>query len=172
MQEASVKKNFIYSTSYQILNVLAPFITAPYISRVIGAEGIGNRNDEYKRSKIFWEIEIISVTTSLLSVLGWLFFILCSSKYKVYYIVLTIGIFASMLDISWFFEGIEQFKLEVIRNSIFKVIGIISLFVFVNSSDDLLLYVFITMISTFLSNLSLWPYMKKYLVIYIAFMHI
>ncbi|MCI7605933.1 MAG: oligosaccharide flippase family protein [Spirochaetales bacterium] len=194
MQEPSVKKNFIYSTSYQILNVLTPFITAPYISRVLGAEGIGiqsytqsiqqyflmfaalgtlsygareismNRNDVYKRSKLFWEIELMTVNTSLLAVVGWVILILFSSKYKVYYTVLTIGIFASMFDISWFFEGIEQFKLEVIRNSFFKILGIICLFIFIKSPNDLLLYIFITTVSTLLSSLSLWPYMKRYLV--------
>lgn len=40
-KESSIMKNFIYSTAYQVLNVLTPFITAPYISRVLGAEKIG-----------------------------------------------------------------------------------------------------------------------------------
>lgn len=69
-----------------------------------------------------------------------------------------------MFDISWFFEGIEQFKLEVIRNSFFKILGIICLFIFIKSPNDLLLYIFITTVSTLLSSLSLWPYMKRYLV--------
>lgn len=100
MKEPSIKKNFIYSTAYQILNVITPFISAPYISRVLGAEGIGiqsytasiqqyflllaslgtlsygareismNRNDEYKRSKIFWEIELMSIGTTLIALAG------------------------------------------------------------------------------------------------------
>ncbi|MDB8460405.1 flippase [Turicibacter sanguinis] len=37
----SLKKNFIYNIMYQILIMILPLITAPYISRVIGAEGIG-----------------------------------------------------------------------------------------------------------------------------------
>ena len=192
--QPSVKKSFIYSTAYQILNVLTPFITAPYVSRVLGAEGIGiqsytqsiqqyflmfaalgtlsygareismNRNDPYKRSKLFWEIELLTVSTSLLALIGWIFLIFFSTKYKVYYIVLTIGIFASMFNISWFFNGIEQFKLTVIRNAVFKILGIICIFAFIKSPNDLLLYVFITIVSTLLSSLSLWPYMKRYLV--------
>lgn len=194
MEQPSVKKNFIYSMSYQILNVLTPFITAPYVSRVLGAESIGiqsytqsiqqyfllfaalgtlsygareisiNRNDSYKRSKFFWEIELMVVGTTSLALFGWLVFILISSKYQIYYIVLTIGIFAAAFDISWFFNGMEQFKLTVIRNSIFKILGIICLFVFIRKPEDLLLYIFITAVSTLLSNLSLWPYMKRYLV--------
>ena len=37
----SVKINFIYQSAYQILNIILPLITTPYISRVLGAEGIG-----------------------------------------------------------------------------------------------------------------------------------
>lgn len=69
-----------------------------------------------------------------------------------------------MFDITWFFNGIEQFKLTVIRNSAFKIIGIVLLFVFIKSKDDLLLYIFITAVTSLLSNVSLWPYMKRYIV--------
>jgi len=37
----SVKKNFLYSVAYQMLVLIVPLITTPYISRVIGAEGVG-----------------------------------------------------------------------------------------------------------------------------------
>lgn len=194
MKEPSIKKNFIYSTAYQILNVITPFISAPYISRVLGAEGIGiqsytasiqqyflllaslgtlsygareismNRNDEYKRSKIFWEIELMSIGTTLIALAGWIILCFLTPKYRVYYIVLTIGIFAAAFDISWFFNGIEEFKLTVIRNSIFKIFGIILMFLYIKTREDLLLYVFITAATSFLSNLSLWPYMRRYLV--------
>ena len=37
----SIKKNYIYNLFYQSLLVLAPLITTPYISRVLGADGVG-----------------------------------------------------------------------------------------------------------------------------------
>ena len=193
-KKPSVKKNFVYSTLYQIFSVLTPFITAPYISRILGAEGVGiqsfttsnqsyflliaalgtmsygareismNRDDPYKRSKLFWEIELMTVGTSMVALLGWAVLILASAAYRQYYVVLTIGIFATLFDITWFFNGIEEFKLTVIRNTFFKVLGIVCLFVFIKDADDLLLYIFITSMTTLLSSLSLWPYMKRYLV--------
>ena len=192
MKNKSIRNNFLYSTAYQILNVLTSFVTAPYLSRVLGAEAIGiqsytqsiqqyflmfaalgtfsygsreismNRDDPYKRSKLFWEIELIVVATTSMAVLSSL--ALLWSKYRIYYIVLSIGIFASMFDISWFFSGLEEFKLTVIRNTIFKILGIICTFVFINQPEDLLLYMIIQMVSTFLSNLSLWPYLRGMLV--------
>ena len=41
MNQPSIKKNYIYRLAYEILNLIVPFITAPYISRILGAEGIG-----------------------------------------------------------------------------------------------------------------------------------
>ena len=41
MSEPSLKKNFILSTAYQILLFIVPFITAPYVSRVLTADGVG-----------------------------------------------------------------------------------------------------------------------------------
>lgn len=39
--ETNVKKNFGYQLSYQILLSILPFITSPYIARVLGADGVG-----------------------------------------------------------------------------------------------------------------------------------
>lgn len=37
----SLKKNFVYNIVYQILIIILPLITAPYIARVLGAENVG-----------------------------------------------------------------------------------------------------------------------------------
>ena len=39
----SIKKNFIYNLAYQMLVIIIPLITTPYVSRVIGADGIGTQ---------------------------------------------------------------------------------------------------------------------------------
>lgn len=81
-----IKSNILYNLCYQILVLIVPLITAPYISRVLGAEGLGTysyvssvayyffilvtlgltnygnrsiakcRDDKEKRSKTFWSI--------------------------------------------------------------------------------------------------------------------
>lgn len=38
---ASVKKNFAYQSVYQVVAIVLPLLTSPYISRVLGAEKIG-----------------------------------------------------------------------------------------------------------------------------------
>ena len=34
----SVRKNYIYNLIYQVMTLITPFITTPYISRVLGAD--------------------------------------------------------------------------------------------------------------------------------------
>lgn len=36
-----VIKNFIYNTGYQLLTIILPIITIPYVSRKLGANGLG-----------------------------------------------------------------------------------------------------------------------------------
>ena len=38
---ASIKKNFLFAASYQMINVLLVLITAPYVSRVLCAQQLG-----------------------------------------------------------------------------------------------------------------------------------
>ena len=37
----SIKRNYFYNTAYSILTVITPLITAPYLSRVLEADGVG-----------------------------------------------------------------------------------------------------------------------------------
>ena len=37
----TIVKNFIYNSSYQLLLICIPLILTPYLSRVIGANGMG-----------------------------------------------------------------------------------------------------------------------------------
>ena len=41
MEKNSIRVNYIYNLSFQIVAVFLPFITTPYISRVLGAGNIG-----------------------------------------------------------------------------------------------------------------------------------
>ena len=93
MEKKSVTKNYIYNLIYQVLVLVLPLITAPYISRVLGAKNIGiysytlsiseyfilfgslgialygkreiayNQEDKIKRSIIFWEINFLRIIT-------------------------------------------------------------------------------------------------------------
>lgn len=114
----SVTKNYIYNLLYQILLIMLPIITVPYVSRVLGAEGIGInaftasitqyflligtlgvslygnriisyvRDDINKRSKTFWQIFYLRLVTSLISVILYVIFIFNISSHYRFYLLL------------------------------------------------------------------------------------
>lgn len=54
MKKSRVATNYIYNVAYQILTFLTPIITAPYLSRTLGADNLGKYN--YTYSIVYWFI--------------------------------------------------------------------------------------------------------------------
>lgn len=192
MGKKSIKKNYFFNVSYQILLLLTPFITTPYISRVLGADGVGKvsyaesivsyfalfailgisthgqraisyvQSQKYERSVVFWNTKILEFFTSGLAFLAYLGLAIMK-KSGLIYIILSINILSVFIDISWFFNGMEEFGKSVLRNALFKILNIIYIFVFIKSKSDLAIYVFGLAIFTFLGNISMWWYLPRYI---------
>lgn len=190
-ERISIKKNYIYSLIYQLSIIIIPLITTPYISRVLNADGIGiysytvsivtyfsmfatlgvavygqleiasYRDNVGTRSKTFWEILVARTITSVIVCGIYIVFIILNNKYRTMYIILLLNIIATMLDISWYFQGVEKFKLTVTRNLIVKIMGTILIFLFVKKQTDLYKYALILQGTILIGNLTLWPYLKK-----------
>lgn len=192
VKKKSIAKNYLYNLFYQILVMIIPLITIPYLARVLGAEAIGiysytiaittyfilfgslgiamygqreiayAEEDITKRSKTFYEILFLRFITLTISILIFFFTFCQTGEYQTYYKILLLEIFAASIDISWFFQGLEEFKKTVIRNTIVKLISVILIFILVKSPNDLTNYIIIYVASTLLGNLSLWFYIPKY----------
>lgn len=190
----SLTKNYIYNLIYQLLIIVLPLITTPYLSRVLGADGVGIysytlsittyfvlfgslgvamygqreiayiRDDSSKKSIAFWEILFLRFITMAISLILFIFIFANGEKnYSLYYKILIIEIIANSLDISWFFQGLEEFKKTITRNIIVKIIGVICIFSFIKQAEHLWLYILIYVLSNLLGNLSLWLYLPKHL---------
>lgn len=192
-KESNVKKNYIYNLIYQIVVMILPLITTPYLSRVIGPEGIGIysytisivtyfilfgslgtamyaqreiayvQNDKNKRSKIFWETFLLRTVSLTISIIIFYFVFANNGEYSTYYKILLLEILANIFDISAFFQGMEEFKKVIKRNLIIKIISIISIFLFVKAENDIGKYLLIYSLSTLIGNVSLWFYLPKYI---------
>lgn len=189
----SVKKNFSYNIMYQILILILPLITAPYISRVIGAEGQGifsytysiaqyfvlfamlglnnygnrtiakNKKDKEQLSKTFWAIYFMQIITSCIIIIFYIFYIIFFVKeYKIYATIQLLYVISAIFDINWFFFGMEKFKFTVIRNTFIKIASVLCIFAFVKNTQDLIIYTIIMTGSSLISQLLLWPIVKKY----------
>ena len=194
MNTGKVVNNFIYNTLYQILVLIVPLITMPYVSRVLGVTNIGIFNYaqsiatyfiligavgttlygqreiaylHYKpeeRSKVFWEIEVFRIVTVIICTIFYIVVFCNFGRYTLVYEILIIEIAATAFDISWLFMGMEDFKLTVIRNTIIKVVGVICVFAFVRSVDDLGIYTACMTVPILLGNISLWFALRRYVV--------
>lgn len=56
-----MKKNFIYNIIYQILILILPLITVPYVSRVLGADGVGIYSYTYSIAYYFMIIAMLGL---------------------------------------------------------------------------------------------------------------
>ena len=189
----SIAKNYIYNLIYQMLTILLPLVTTPYLSRVLGAENIGiygytisivtyfilfgtlgvsmygqreiayKQSDKAARSKAFWEIIILRTITLSISIL--LFYLIYgrTGEYAVYYRILIIQLVANLFDISWLFQGIEKFDKTVVRNLIVKLLSLVLIFVVIKTPEDLWKYFAIYVGAELLGNMTLWLYLPKYL---------
>lgn len=57
----STKKNAAYNVAYRLFSVLLPLVTAPYLSRVVGTEGVGLYTDAWTISEIFCIIGMLGL---------------------------------------------------------------------------------------------------------------
>lgn len=188
-----VVKNFLYNVSYQLLIIILPLITVPYVSNILGSQGVGdyaftnsnmryfiifgmmgiglygNRQIAYVRENkeelqnTFFSIYSMQLITTTISFIAYLIFALVfsNSNYRILYIAQGINILGAMFDISWLFMGLEQFKKTVVRNTLIRLISLVSIFIFVKNSDDTVIYTIILGLSTFIGNLTFWVYIPK-----------
>ena len=179
-----VLKNYAYNLSYQLLLIILPIITTPYVTRVfssndlgtysffnsiatyfvllatLGVANYGTKEISGNRTiirKNFWGIYTLQLGATILSLT--LYILLCLTfslmQNPVAYI-LGLSLLSKGLDISWLFQGLEDFRKITVRNITVKLVGVIAIFLFIKSASDLYLYVFLLTIFELLGQLSMW----------------
>ena len=187
---SSIKKNFVYNTIYHIFLILLPVITTPYISRILGAEAIGQfsynyaiavvfvmfamlglsnygnrtiaerKDSQEKLSKSFWSIYSMQIVSGITVTIIYVLYTFFINNSSIAKIML-IHVASAIFDISWLFFGLEKFKLAALRSIIVKTIMTACVFIFVKNKNDLPLYSLIMCLSSLFSQLSLWPYVIR-----------
>ena len=71
-------------------------------------------------------------------------------------------IVSGIIDISWFYWGIEQFSVTVLRNVLIKILTTIGIFCLVHKSGDIYIYISLISLSSLLSQGYLWVVIYKY----------
>lgn len=186
-----VIKNYAYNIIYQVLVSIIPLIATPYVVRVLGADNIGAysytqsvttyftligciglnmygqraiaavQDDIEKRSSVFKELMIIRCISITITFVAYVFLLVGNSRYGRFYLFHSLTIIAAMVDISWFFQGLENFRITVIRNLFVKFGGLVLIFLLVKSRDDVYIYTVINTAAVLVGNATLWARIKK-----------
>lgn len=121
------------------------------------------QNNKGRRKKIFLELVIFRFITIGIATIIYYFFFIRIGEYSTYYKILLFELIAGAFDISWFFQGLEEFKKTVTRNIIVRTVSVALIFILVKTQEDLIKYIYIYSLADFIGNLSLWLYLPKYL---------
>ena len=188
---ASVKKNYAYNLISQLLTILLPVVTTPYITRVLGNENLGIFNyaqsivnyfilfgciglndysqreiaacggDRHRQSVVFFEVLLVRLVTVALSAGVYFGIIVRTADYPLYYCLFGLELLAALVDVSWYLQGNENFRSQTIRTIATRLVGLVCIFLFVKTEADLYVYILCCSGAILAGNLSLWLFLKK-----------
>jgi O-antigen/teichoic acid export membrane protein len=152
----------VYSYSYAISFYFMMFA-------LLGIGNYGNkaiasaRDNPEKLNKTFSSLLYIHVFFCVIALLAYYVFV-CTFVMNERFVLLIQGlwIFSALFDVSWFFFGMERFKVTAICNTIAKIVMTAFVFLFVKTTNDVWIYCLIMGGGTLCSQLVLWPLMKNY----------
>jgi len=109
------------------------------------------RNNPEEKNKVYSELFLINLISTILFTCVYLVIVFSINSYRenlYLYLVTGISIALNAFNISWLYEGLEEFKFMSIRNLVFKAVSFCFLIVFVKTEQDVLLYALVTVVGT------------------------
>lgn len=182
--------NIFYQGIYQLVLVILPVITIPIVSRALGPEGLGLynyinsimsyfllvagfgianygvreiarvRDDKKKLSKVFFELEVFNSLIGIFILFIYLFFSILMPNSKLF-IIQSLVIIGTIFDISWFFNGLEEFKSISLSTLIIKLVSFFLICIYIRDENDLIVYFVIQSVSILFSQIILWFFLRK-----------
>ena len=179
-------KNIFYVFLQQLVNTILPFLTIPYIARVLGVEQNGifaysltivnlfavffafgfavhganiiAQSKGKDRNITYIELQVLRIFFLLI---GCLLYLILLNFYSIPYsqtifLLQGIIILSFVFDNSWYYQGTGEFKKIVTRNIMVKLIGTLSVFIFVKNPEDLWIYILLINGSQLLGNIILF----------------
>ena len=192
----NIRYNFLMNFILTISNFLFPLITFPYVSRVLGPNGmgissfamsiisyfvilatlgsatygiracsqVGENKDEL--SKVTHEIIFINLITMIIS---YLFLCFCVYLFDGLYenkesiAIASFMILLNVCSVEWFYRGIEKYTYITIVSLLFKLIALVSSFIFIQKTSDYFSFILISVISLSGSGIINLLNIKKYI---------
>ncbi len=183
-EHKQLTRNYMFSLLAQACQLLGPMITLPYVSRILGVENIGLYSTSTamaayfvlaanfgssvygqkriaaggikERSDTFWSVFAFRAVPFFLSLTAWIVFALHQQSNQSLLLVQSISVVSVFFDITWLFQGMQDFRSTALRTVVFRILSVALIFLFVKTGQDTILYVLIELLCTALGNISLW----------------
>lgn len=194
MSKNRLKTNYIYMMLHRVVLYVMPLAVTPYLSRTLGAEGIGiysyaysivyyfsmcgmfglsvygNRaiamvsHDREEMSKVFWSIYCVQLFTSGIAMVAYLVYSMFIAGDTAIAVLFLPYVVSAAIDIQWLFFGMERFDLTVTRNILVRIFTFVLVLFAVKEPEDIYKYVIIMSVSVFISHFPLWIMLKRYVI--------
>ncbi|ONG00494.1 hypothetical protein BVG98_07440 [Lacticaseibacillus rhamnosus] len=188
-----ILRNYLWNVGYQLFVIIVPLVTMPYVARVLGPVGVGAnsytnsiaqyfilfgsvgvalygsrqiafvRDRKEEMTQTFWELTVLRSITILLALVCYFSLLLFIHKFHFYLVIQSLLIIAAAFDISWFFMGVENFRMTVMRSILARLLSLILIFTLVRSSADTWIYILIIASTTLGGNITFFPYLRRYI---------
>lgn len=189
-----MKRNIAYNFIFQLFTYFVSFITAPYLSRILGSEGIGissygmsllsvftlfsmlginkygtrlcaqNMSDKRMLGRSFWGIYFFQLFMCMVVLVLFAIYVFkYSGENRKVFMILIIGAVSPFFDVNWFFNGIEQFKIGIMRNFVVRMITVFLIFTIVRQKTDLWKYMVIMYGGNLFAQILVWPMIFRYI---------
>lgn len=189
----NIGKNFFYQSLFQVIKIILPIITIPIVSKALGPDGIGIQNytnsivqyfvlfaglgvgiygnreialawnkDRRTVDTVFWEIFTYKAIVSGIALFTYLLFVFFTGN-NLYLYAQSLLILATLVDVSWFFMGVEDFKKTSLSNLFVQLLSFVLIIFFIKNPSDVFLYILIQSGGMFLSQLIVWVFVREYI---------
>jgi len=128
-----------------------------------GMREVGScQGDMQKRSNILWEmISIRSLTSAVMFIFYVIFVTLTVRSSHLLYWIYAVNILYVIFDISWYYQGIEEFSYTVLASFFVRLINILLLFLLVRDPGDVWIYASLTVFGNAATGAVLWICLKN-----------
>lgn len=191
----SVKKNFLFSLILTASNYIFPLLVYPYVSRVLGVEGVGicnfadsilnyfilfatigisiigireiasSKNDKKQLNIVFTSLIMHILLPTIVTCVIFAIALNIIPQLHAYNKILYIGmgkILGTAFLLDWFYKGIEDFKFITIRTILIKISYVISVFLFVRTQEDYIIYFLLTTLMVLINSCINVMYARKF----------
>lgn len=182
--------NTIFYFIYQCILFVAPLVIMPYLTRVFSESTIGvysfsyasayyfvllanlgisvygqreiasHKDDKDVLARKFWSIYYVHFVLSMVAIGAYIVFMFISKQVSVYVFIIPYVV-SVLFDVTWFFYGLENFRLVTLINSLFTICKVGLIFLFVKNDDCLWVYQLINFGVILMSQITIFGFAMK-----------